>query len=181
MLHNKKAAVSETLTWVVATIIIMVILVFSIFVVSLLKVGKTFGDKKFEFDKGKDVFVTKSLYGYLLTKDNSGKIVFEQIGEEGDLNEFNGPLSINIFLRLYQKDYSRGIWLDVRGEGAELSAGSKRRKYYEGYYENLGEDWYNYALPTDFNVEERIYFEEIPDDVKVKNIEVKNLALFLRK
>ncbi len=159
---NRKAQIPETITWIVATLIVITLLVLSILGVSLLN------KRRVKIDAiardSSDLIPAKSLTAYLLTKDDSGERVFEQINESGDLNEFNAPLSSKIFKGLYSDDYIRGIWLDVRGEGAKLSAGSVRQDYYQ------------YPLPTDYTIDERIYFGEIPD-----NFKTKNLALFLRK
>ena len=180
MLHNKKAVVGETLTWIIATLIVIIILAFSIFVTSLLVKSQGFGgDRGFSTYNQNDLLVTKSLTGYLLTEDN-GEKVFEQIKAEGDLNDFNGPLSLSIFLDLYKKDYARG-WLDIRGRDFVLSAGSKRREYYEGYYETLSEEGYSYSFPTGCNAEERIYFDSISEDIENKNLAIQNLALCLKR
>ncbi len=132
MLHNKRAVVSETLTWVVATVIIIVILVFSIFITSLLAEGKNLikdnKDKKFEFENKKDLLAAKSVSGYLLTTDDFGEKVFEQIVEEGDLNDFNGPIGVSIFKNYETEKYQeikhlededgslKGVWLRLQAD-----------------------------------------------------------------
>ncbi len=112
LIPNKKAQIGETITWLVATVIIIVILVFSIFVTGF--IGK---DKEFETLPKKDLLATKSLSGYLLTSDDSGKKVFEQLKNEENLdtffNNFTGPLAVRIFKGLYQKDYPARIWLGI--------------------------------------------------------------------
>ena len=126
MLHNKKAVAGETLVWVVATIIIVVILVFSIFVTSILIQGKNLGggDKEFSVSKETDLLITKSVTGYLLTPNSSGEKVLDQIiaFRELDLDEFNLPLSVKIFRELHSRDYF--ITLDVRGNAAKVVARS---------------------------------------------------------
>ncbi len=133
MLHNKQAIVGGTLTWIIATIVIIVILVFSIFITSALGKAKSLveGDRKFSLNKETDLVATKSLTSYLLTKDNSGEIVFEQLRDKGDsletwelFDEFNGNLAKDIFLKLYKEDYRQdtvwlGIWDARPGRGAE--------------------------------------------------------------
>lgn len=130
MLHNKRAVVAETLTWIIATIIIIVILVFSIFITSVFAKGKGLSkDKKFLLEVGRDLFLAKSLASYLLTKDNFGETVFKQIKEEGDLNDFNGPMGVAIFksyeIENYQKvrnyddgggKYLKGVWLTLKSK-----------------------------------------------------------------
>ena len=133
MLHNKKAVVGETLTWVVATLVVIVILVFSIFVTSLLaKGGEILGEhKELSSREEKDLLATKSLTGYLLTTGDSGEKVFEQLRGKGDsqetwklFDESNGNLAKDIFLKLYGDDYKLdviwlGIWDARPGRGAE--------------------------------------------------------------
>ena len=108
MLLDTKAQVGETITWIVATIIIILILIFSIFIVSFNK--KT---RKFELLHEKDLLVIKSLTAYLLTESPSGKIVFEQLKDRSPdelFNDFNGPLAKAIFYGFYKEDYLK-IWL----------------------------------------------------------------------
>ncbi len=112
MLHNKKAVVGETLTWIVATLIIVVILIFSIFVTSLLSVGRSFGSKELSSVNKNDLLVTKSLTGYLLTTDG-GEKVFELLKEEKISNDFNENLAFKIFRGLHSGDYF--IVLDISG------------------------------------------------------------------
>jgi len=123
--NNKKAQVGETMTWVVATIVIIVMLVFSIFITSA--IIKTKELKVYNQD---DLLATKSLIGYLLTKDNQGVIVYDQLKAEQDLNEFNGNLALNIFKEFYEKDYGfagSGIWLGVGSAGFQI----RKNKFFD--------------------------------------------------
>jgi len=62
---NKKAQIGETLTWVVATIVIIVILGVSIFIVSLhLK------NKNFIVNRKSDLIATKSITSFLIQDSN---------------------------------------------------------------------------------------------------------------
>ena len=121
-LKNNKAVVAETLTWMVATVIIIVILIFSIFVTSLLGMAKNFSkdDKGFSLNKEGDLFVEKSLASYLLTKDSSGETVFEQLKKEKTSNDFNENLALKIFRGLHSRDYF--ITLDIGGGEALVRA-----------------------------------------------------------
>lgn len=126
--NNKKAQVGETMTWLIATIVIIVMLVFSIFITSAIGKNKTY--KKFSLNKGQDILATKSLMGYLLTKNNQGVIVYEQLKSEQDLNEFNGNLALNIFKEFYEKDYGfagSGIWLGVGSAGFQI----RKNKFFD--------------------------------------------------
>ncbi len=105
--YNKKAQISEGITWIVATIAIIVILLFSIFISSFFFSGK---------DSIRNTFFSsdinqKSFLSYLLTKDQSGKTVISQITSEQDLNNFNGNLGLKIFKGIYGAKYD--TWLGV--------------------------------------------------------------------
>ncbi len=102
-MFNKNAQIAETMTWVVATIVIIVVLSFSI----LVSVN-IFDDKEFEVKRNSDLLATKSLTSFLLT-EKDGKKVFEQLKEEENLNDFNGNLALKIFQDFYEKDYD--VWL----------------------------------------------------------------------
>ncbi|MDD5700259.1 MAG: hypothetical protein PHH00_03685 [Candidatus Nanoarchaeia archaeon] len=88
------------MTWIVATLIIVVILSVSVFLASLVGQSKTFPST----DKI-DLFAKKSLTAYLLTKDSSGSPVYNQIAQEEQLNDFNGNLAKKIFEDLYKENY----------------------------------------------------------------------------
>ncbi len=123
---GKRAQIGETITWIVATVIIILIVIFSIFVVGLVR-----KDKRFYFSCPRDLLVAKSLSGFLLTENDSEVRVFEQIISEGDLNEFNAPLSVKIFKELYKEDYS-AIDVDLRGLQPTLLRQNVEEKYYPG-------------------------------------------------
>ncbi len=108
------------MTWIIATIIIIVVLTISIFIAS-------FSVEKFKRIQGSyfqtaDVLASKSLYSYLSTPDSSGKKVHTQIEEEGNLNEFNGNFGLQIFRGLYQEEYlgnPSNVWLGIVTETEE--------------------------------------------------------------
>lgn len=164
-MRHKKAQVSNTMMWIVATIVIIVILAVSMFLTTL------FGKRIYvdtNMEEGTDLLVTKSLTSYLLTKE-SGDIIYNKINQDNDLDNFNAPFSINVFVGLYKNDYPRGIWFDVRGNGAQSSS-LLRRRYYEDYYRNnLGNKEYSYSI-TSPTIVERIFFGSIPDKSKTKNL-----------
>ncbi len=105
MFNNKNAQIGETITWVVATLIIIVILAFSIFIASFY-LG---GDKSVSFSEESDLLASKSLFSYLLTTSGEEKI-YDQLKVEENLNEFNGNLALRIFKSLYEDDYE-DVWL----------------------------------------------------------------------
>lgn len=124
---NKRGQVGTTITWIVATIVIISIL------------GITFFVAQFSFGGNKDVsqitqvdtLVSKSFFSYLLTS-NEGKKVYEQIKAEENLSEVNGNLALKIFEEFYNEEYPVEIWLgiidginseknDFFGKGPEIS------------------------------------------------------------
>ena len=98
---GRRAQIGETMTWVVATIIIIAILGISIFIASA----------KFNTDKTPDLqsvsrtdtLASKSLFSYVLTKNSTGQTVYEQLNGYNNLNDFNG---------FYGKTYAKK-WVGV--------------------------------------------------------------------
>ena len=100
-LRNKKAQTGETITWIVATLIIVVILIISISIANFMG-----NNKKFNYIKQTDELASKSLFAYLLTEEFEGdKIIYEKIKEDGNFTKFNGELAVEIFEKFYNKDY----------------------------------------------------------------------------
>lgn len=66
MLNNKKAQIGETITWVVATLVIIVVLGISVLVTHSISVKKTI----FLDDKEKDFIATKSITSFLRNDQN---------------------------------------------------------------------------------------------------------------
>ncbi|MFH1787233.1 MAG: hypothetical protein ABH811_00350 [archaeon] len=100
-MFNKKAQVGETITWFVATIIIIVILAIAIFIVS----SRIFeNDKVLKVEKiDSDLLVTKSLLGYLLTDKNYDG--FKEIELSEGVIDFDNAFFDSVF-NLYKKEYS---------------------------------------------------------------------------
>lgn len=94
---NKKAQIGETMTWVIATIIIIAILVFSIYASSLL--AKT---KKTIFYKDKresDLIMEKSLFAYFSLDDEGKTLIYNRLKQQefyadfdAKIDEINGVL-----------------------------------------------------------------------------------------
>lgn len=105
-MYNKKAQIGETITWVVATIIIIVVLVFSIFIAGIyFNKGKNLKSSSF---KSKDILASKSLFSYLLTPSEEGK-VYDELKNEDNLDRLNGILALNVFQELYGEGYE-DVW-----------------------------------------------------------------------
>ncbi|MBS3086723.1 hypothetical protein J4422_03410 [Candidatus Pacearchaeota archaeon] len=112
LVKNKKAQTGDTITWLVATVVIVVVLAVSIFAASAFFHNEK--DLKSNYFKSVDTLASKSLFSYTVTKDASGKLVYQQLKEEENLNYFNGNLALKVFRGLFQKDYlnnPNNIWL----------------------------------------------------------------------
>ena len=100
-LQNKRGQTGEAITWIVATLIIIVILLISISIANFMG-----NNKKFDYSKRVDVLASKSLFAYLLTEEfEEDKIIYEKIKEVGNFTKFNGELAVSIFEQFYNEDY----------------------------------------------------------------------------
>lgn len=81
---NKKAQIGETITWVVATIIIVVILIISLYTTSLLAQTKKIASYKYERES--DLLMEKSLFSYFLAEDETTKSFIYNWLREQDFN-----------------------------------------------------------------------------------------------
>jgi hypothetical protein len=78
-IKNKRAQVSDTITWIVATMIIVVVLSISVFFTISLS-----GQKKiFLEDREKDLLATKSITGFLRTLENPALLSDGKGGTDG--------------------------------------------------------------------------------------------------
>jgi hypothetical protein len=98
---NKKAQIGETMTWIVATIIIAIILIITI----LLASSPGIKHKELPYTNNVDLFADKSLSAYLLTKDSGGATVYTELSN-GEVNDFNKNLANEIFVGLYSGYYT---------------------------------------------------------------------------
>lgn len=105
---NKKAQISETMTWIVATVIILIMLLVSVFLASIIGQNKSFPVKN-QFD----LFAHKSFTSYLLTKDANGQTIYGEIKNEGSLNDFNGNFANKLFINLYSGYYNKQVFLGI--------------------------------------------------------------------
>ena len=75
---SRKGQVGETLTWIIATIVIVVVLLFFIFGASMLGSTKSIGTVKSSLfsssqEYGEDIFLKKSVYTYLMASSDATK------------------------------------------------------------------------------------------------------------
>ena len=92
---NLKGQVGETLTWLVATILIVILLIFFIFGASLLGGTKKIGGFRESLTSGQtfeggDLFLKKSLFTYVSLSSETKKIILDKSlirsAEEGKFN-----------------------------------------------------------------------------------------------
>ena len=75
----KKAQIGETMTWIIATIVIIAILIISIYISSLLGEAKSIIPYK-DFERKNDLLMEKSLFAYFLA--DKSQIIYNQIKEQ---------------------------------------------------------------------------------------------------
>lgn len=137
---SKKAQMAETITWWVATTIIIVVLLISISVVSF-----QVKDRKFTIEKKDDLLVTKSFVGFMLSSDTpiSGNIfsqVKEEIGSPKDKLAGLKLLHVDLAKKIFPVLYSRGeiknyFWMGVVEPKYKFQMGqglSVVNNYFEG-------------------------------------------------
>ena len=108
MLRDNKAQVGETMTWIVATLVIIVILSVSVFIVSTLTKNPLFGNNRiFKSERKADLIATKSLVHYLLSDENG--ILYDKLKNKG--NDFGD--SKNLIEDLYKNDYNEEVDLYI--------------------------------------------------------------------
>ena len=107
MLKDRKGQISEGITWLAATIIIIVILTISVFVTSIYSRDKKINGGYFSSNVNQ-----KGLLGWLLTSDSKGGNVYSN-------------LALKVFA-IYEKQYS-GMWIGIDTiKGGFLGIGSSR-------------------------------------------------------
>ncbi|MCX6749426.1 MAG: hypothetical protein NTW17_01625 [Candidatus Pacearchaeota archaeon] len=95
---NKRAQMGETITWVVATVIIIAVLIFSIYLASLLaNTRKTLVFASEE--RSEDIVMEKSLFAYFLADESQREIIYNELKKkdfsadlDAKLNEIRGVL-----------------------------------------------------------------------------------------
>lgn len=92
LLDCKKGQVGETITWVIATVVIVVVLMFFVFGATALGATKSIGSFKpslfsVEIGVGDDQFMKKSLFTYVKMEDESVRKLIDRSLSEVD--QFN--------------------------------------------------------------------------------------------
>ena len=96
MLHKnqKKGQIAETVTWLVATVVILVILSMAIYTASIL--SKTNRAVTIGAD-GSPILLKKSLQGYLFSNDSTGEKIFTKLEKNKVFDSFSEELGRKIF------------------------------------------------------------------------------------
>ena len=107
MINNKKGQTSEAMTWVVATLIIIVLLGILLYAASFLSKSKVVNYKTEE--RSQDIVMEESLFSYFLVQDSVlQKKIFENLEkmdrEEKFYEDFNSKFQqIKFNLEKYEK------------------------------------------------------------------------------
>ena len=98
---NKKAQMGETVTWVVATIAIILILSLSLYGASLLAksreanyLSSSFFSKGYQ--RNQDVVMQKSLFAYFLLKGDYKDVLYSRLTKMDEQKEFHGDFQSDI-------------------------------------------------------------------------------------
>ncbi|HEB47021.1 MAG TPA: hypothetical protein ENI22_00960 [Candidatus Pacearchaeota archaeon] len=89
-MRSKKAQIGETMTWVVATLIIIVILIISIYAAFLL--AQTRKKIFVETEREDDLLMEKSLFAYFLADDTKKNIILNKLKQQ----EFHADLDAKL-------------------------------------------------------------------------------------
>jgi len=119
---NKKAQVGETITWIVATIIIIVILVISVFIVSLSP--KRDKDHLQLIDKQKDFIATKSIVNFLMEDFDLVKSSIESKKYESLKEKFRPFLESLLVFRGSNTGWNFELYINDKLESHVITAGT---------------------------------------------------------
>jgi len=150
-MYNKKAVIGETLTWIVATVIILVLsLLFVFFATAVreakkLDVGFGWGADKSLFTK--DILTAKTFSGFLLTDKN-----YINLEQDVDLSQYE-----EFFNKLYPK---KGDYFNWRLEKGEKSYPPLRLfiSYDSGFFQVSKMTKPQYNISYNLNDGEKIIF-----------------------
>lgn len=106
-MESKKGQIATGITWIVATVAIIVILAIAIFFVQF-----SFGSgKSIKAVSEKDTLVSKSFFSWLISSLNRER-VYQRIQGDGNLDGQTGDLALNVF-EIFEEDYNHDIWVGV--------------------------------------------------------------------
>jgi hypothetical protein len=117
---SDKGQVAETMTWIIATVVIIVILFATLSITGLNETAKKELklDKKIDFNTEEDLIITKSFLSYLLTNEENGRVFDELKDKEGYplkkeyFNDFEEKLAKKIFY-IYEEYTPDFFWIGI--------------------------------------------------------------------
>lgn len=159
--NSKKAQVGSTITWIVATVIIVVVLLITVFVANSL--GKS---KDIEYSQEKDTLASKSFFSWLLTEQD-GERIYVVLGREKNLNDSNGDLAQKVFEGYYGEEYN-GIWVGMRTLLRGIPRGSVQNVFF-GSRPELTREGYQLSLNLLYGEENVVLNQNSSVEVILKN------------
>lgn len=111
-MSSKRGQIGETITWIVATLIILVILMISTYVSSLLAEKEKILRDDSGLNAGGNILLKESLFAYLLTENSEKETVHEQIQKNLDLNQFSVELGRSVFQKLDENDFKISLMIN---------------------------------------------------------------------
>ncbi len=180
LIRNKRAQIGESMTWLVATIIIIVILTAFIFATSAIAKGASIfsGGKlssqrisivnpSFVDYKASDLSIEKSFSAYLLTVSKDKIKIYDSIVAEGNLNSDSGGLAKRIFWFIYvSRDVKTLFFIPSGTHGVgifslDYNPSDESKSSLDGIggtYRVLKNDFFN---PEDTNLGEKTGFGDV--------------------
>ena len=120
----KKGQVAETTTWIVATVIIIVILTISVYAASILsgviKAINTADSVSFLKEQRTNIFLKESMFAFALTKNKEGVNIYKQIQAENQLNDFSSGFATEVFKRVHNSPEVISMFLRYKEQNYNL-------------------------------------------------------------
>lgn len=152
-MSDKKAQIGTTMTWMLATIVIIILLLISVYIAGGSDIAKKlFGlNKEVSYIKSSDVIAEKSFFSYLLCKDD-GQTFYEVLDNDLDFNSENGMLAEKIFKELYDVDAGasgeyKAVWVGFYTSKIGLST-NKNEYFGSKPSTRVGGDLYSWHIDS---------------------------------
>ncbi len=121
---DHRAQVGSTITWIVATIVILLLIVTSLYF-SFSWNSQAISISPYA-GKTADPFLQKSFFSYLLLPASSNTIMYQTLREKKDFDEQNGPLAVTIFKFMQEDVYTDFIWVGFSKDSRNSYFGSQK-------------------------------------------------------
>lgn len=157
MYNFKKGQISDTLSWIIATVVIVSVLGIPILLIQLDMINT----KRISFERVQDTIATKSISGYLLKN-------YEWIGGNEWINKFEGNEKK---LSLEQESEIESLLRSLCTNGLEgwslILLFNEEAVYHKGFYKYSdlryivydGNDWRNYFVRDNKKFDTKFYFD----------------------